>query len=150
MGKKVYVKLHGKSNDQRGIKIDANATEGAVVGQNLKWSDGTPVQESQIRNTAGGSSSSSTTVTGGVWTGATIWSLIVSIPAIIKSLAALATKGWIRNDAGVISASQWAYNKLSVDTGEEMTIPAGHELIVFQNFTIDGAVTLDGDLVVLE
>lgn len=146
MTKRVDVQLAGRQN--RKIRIDADATEGATVGKDLKWADGTVVQESEIRGTGTSSSESTSTLASGV--AITLWSLIQSIPAIIKSLAALTGKGWIRNDANVISASQWAYNKLSVDTGEEMTIPTGHELIVFQNFTMDGGVTLDGDLVILE
>lgn len=147
MGKEVRVALHGEQ--RRNVKIEANATEGAVVGRNLKWSDGTVVQESQIRNTASSGGTSTTTTVGSGGVAVSLWSIIVGIPAIIKSLAALTTKGWIRNDSDVISASQWAYNKLSVDTGEEMTIPTGHELIVFENFTMDGSITLDGDLVIL-
>lgn len=143
MGKKVRVALFGEQ--RRNIKIDADATEGAVVGRNLKWADGTVVTEAQLRALG----TTTTTVTSGVWKGVTLWSLITGVPAIIKSLGALATDGWIRNDSGVISASHWPHTKLSVETGEEMTIPTGHELIVFDSFTMDGSITLDGDLVIL-
>lgn len=143
MGKKVRVALFGEQ--RRNIKIDADATEGAVVGRNLKWADGTVVTEAQLRALG----TTTTTVNTGVWKGVTLWSLITGVPAIIKSLAALATDGWIRNDSGVISSSHWPYTKLSVETGEEMTIPTGHELIVFNSFTMDGSITLDGDLVIL-
>lgn len=146
MGKRVRVQLFGLQN--RGVQIDADATEGARVGKNLLWPDGTVVTEEELRSA--GTTTTTTSTTGTSTVATTLWSLILSIPAIIRSLAALTGKGWIRNDSNVISASQWAYNKLSVDTGEEMTIPAGHELIVFQNFTMDGGVTLDGDLVILE
>lgn len=147
MGKRVTVMLFGKMV-RKGVQIDADATEGAIVGTNLRWPDGSKVTEAQIRNTT--SPSTTTTAPGASSTGTVLWGLILSVPAIIKSLAALTTKGWIRNDSGVISASQWPYTKKSVETGETMTIPTGHELIVFKDFTMDGTIILDGDLVVLE
>lgn len=147
MTKRVKVRLWGKRVDGS-VVIDADATEGSIVGRSLYWDDGALVQESEIRNTAGGATST-TTVSGSSGVGVTLWSLVLQIPAIIKSLAALTSNGWIRNDSATLSASYWPYNKLSVDTGEELTIPTGHELLVFSDFTMDGSITLDGDLVIL-
>lgn len=173
MGKKIRVALFGEQ--RRNVKLDADATEGAVVGLNLKWSDGSFVQESEIRNTAGGGSS--TVVQGTVWTGPVLWSLILSIPAFIKSLAALATTGLVvRNGSGaavtreiealderilvtdgdgvaanpVIALTDWPVVKNSIATGESYTVPTGYQLLVWDSFTFDGgSLTLDGDLIAI-
>lgn len=145
--KKVWVQLFG--HHRRKIQIDAEATKGAKVGDNLLWPDGSTVQEDEIRNTSGGGTSGSLDSSQVIST-PSLWSLILGIPSIISSLAALAENGWLRNDSATISASYWPYNQTSVATGDELTIPSGHELIVFDSFTMDGSITLDGDLVVLE
>lgn len=145
MAKKVRVALFGEQ--RRNVKIDADATEGAVVGLNLKWPDGTVITEAQLRARTPAPSTPST----GTWTGSTIWSLIVGIPAIIKSLAALTATGLMRHrGAGVVTADDWPYVRNSIQPGEALTIPAGHQLLVWENFTFEGgAVTIEGDLVLL-
>lgn len=147
MAKKVRVALFGEQ--RRNIKIDADATEGAVVGLNLKWSDGTVVTEAELR---GRTPTTTTTPPGGtVWTGPVLWSLIIGIPALIKSLATLTATGLMRHrGAGVVTADDWPYVRNSIQTGEALTIPAGHQLLVWENFTFNGgAVTIEGDLVIL-
>jgi hypothetical protein len=140
------VALHGEQ--RRNILVEADATEGAVVGGNLVWSDGTVVSEADIRN----SSITTTIVTGpgGVITNPTVWEVIIGVPDIIGSLEDLTDDGWIRNDAGTISALHWPYIKDSIETGESLTIPEDSQAIVFQDFTFDGGdITIDGELVVL-
>jgi hypothetical protein len=62
----------------------------------------------------------------------------------------LTDDGWIRNDAGTISALHWPYIKTSIETGESLTIPEDSQAIVFQDFTFDGGeIVIDGELVVL-
>jgi hypothetical protein len=139
------VALHGEQ--RRNILVEADATEGAVVGGNLVWSDGTVVSEADIRN----SSITTTIVTGpgGVITNPTVWEVIIGVPDIIGSLEDLTDDGWIRNDAGTISALHWPYVKPGVDVGESFTLPAGEQLLVYESFSMDGTVTLDGQLVIL-
>jgi hypothetical protein len=145
VGQRKRVALFGEQ--RRNITVEEGATEGAVVGSNLVWSDGTTVTEADIRNSS--STTTNTNIQGNVWTGVTIWSLITGIPAIIKSLAALATNGWIRNDSGVISALHWPYVKPAVDAGESFTLPAGEQLLVYESFDVAGTFTLNGELVIL-
>jgi hypothetical protein len=144
VGKQARVALFGEQ--RRNIVVEDGATEGAVVGGNLVWSDGTVVTEADIRNVT----TTTTNISGTTWTGNTIWSLISNVPAIIKSLAALTTNGWLRNDSSVISALHWPYIKTSIETGESLTIPADSQAIVFDEFTFDGGeIVIDGELVLL-
>lgn len=173
MGKKVRVALHGEH--RRSAMIDLQATDGAKVGTNLRWADGSLITDSQIRNTAGSSTGGSTTVIGGA--AVTLWQLIIGIPAIISAIAALATTGILaRTGAGtvatreiqaldqrilvtdgngvagnpVIGMTNWPVTKNSIATGEAYTVPTGHQLIVWDTFVFDGGIlTLDGDLIVI-
>jgi len=143
VAKRVRVSLHGVSNN-RGILMDADATDGARIGENLRWSDGTLVTETQVRNPSGGGTTNTSSVS------PTLWSLILNIPAIIKSLIALTTDGWIRNDGGTLSSSHWPWVKNSVETGEAFTIPSGNQLLVYDEFLFDGGeLIIDGELVIL-
>lgn len=171
MGKRITVMLFGKMI-RKGIQIDADATEGATVGKDLRWPDGSVISEQDIRNPSGGGT---TTVNPGVIP--TLWSLILNIPAFIKSLAALATTGLVVRDGSgaavtrtitaedarilvtngdgvaanpVIGMTDWPVVKNSISTGEAYTVPTGYQLIVWDTFVFDGgALTLDGDLIAL-
>jgi hypothetical protein len=153
--------------------IDPAATEGAVIGQNLRWSDGTRVQEGDVRNTDGGGSG--TPVDGGVVTSPTLWSLIVGIPEFIKSLAALTGAGEgivvkrpsdaaatfditaadqrvIVTDGGaqagnpMIGIADWPITKDHITSSESWIIPAGFQLTVHEAFNIEGELDVEGDL----
>ncbi len=174
MTKRVRVQLFGFQN--RGIDVDSEATEGAVLGEDLRWPDGSLVTPQTIIN--------QTTIvqgdSGGVGTiASTLWELILNIPAFIQALVALATSttGIIVKGAGdtaltrsivgtvgeievadgdavaadpVISLGPWPTVKNSIETGEEYTVPNGHQLLVFDSFVYDGGnLILDGDLVVI-
>ena len=90
MSKRVKVRLVGPGN--RVATIDLESSKGARVGDDLLWPDGTVVQEDEIRGSSQTLNSTSITQQPGVVTPtATIWSLILEIPAFIKSLAALVT-----------------------------------------------------------
>lgn len=75
----------------RVTKIPDAGTVGAVVGKDLRWPDGTVVQEGQIRQPATGGS------TGNAAT--TLWRLVREIPQNIQRLAELASVGFTTRDA---------------------------------------------------
>lgn len=174
MGKKVRIALHGEQ--RRSVMVDLQATNGAVVGNNLRWADGSLVTDSQIRNTPGSSTGGSTTVIGGS-SGVSLWQLIVGIPAYIDSLASLATVGFvvrksdgsaatreIQGTAGrittldgdgaagnaIINLGAFPTVQNGVYNGEVGTIPELHQMIVVDEFIFDdGILNIDGELVVL-
>ena len=145
MAKKVRVALHGRQN--RSIMLDADATKGATLGKDLRDEDGNIITlESIVTNVT----NVITNVTDPRTVFPTLWELILNIPDIIKSLAALTKDGWMRNNAGVISAQEVAYTKNSVEVGESATIPEGHQALVWEEFTFDGGdLLIDGDLIIL-
>ncbi len=170
MGKRVKVALFGLQ--KRGIDVDADATQGATVDTDLKWPDGSNVLESEIRN-----SSIVATASDPATIASTLWSLIQQIPIFIQSLASLAGTGIvvkistglarvrtlvaldarivITNGDGVagdptVALTDWPVVKNSIETGEEYTVLADHQLIVFDSFVYDGGnLILDGDLIIL-
>lgn len=147
MGKRIQVQLFGRQN--RSARIDSEATQGAKVGRDLYWPDGSVVQESEIRGTGTGGGDTTTGGVGGV--SITLWSLIQGIPDIIESIVALTKTGWMRNDPnGTVTARDHLFSKNSIPTGETLTIPVGNQLLCYNEFTYDGGdVIIDGELVVL-
>ena len=141
MSRRVKVQLFGRQN--RSISIDPDASSTVVLGKNIVWPDGTLVQPTQIIN--------STTPPQEAQVKPTLWELILNIPAIIKSLAALTDAGIVHHDgAGGISAHYWPVVKNSIETGKVFTIPSGHQLLVYDEFLFDGGeLIIDGDLVIL-
>lgn len=145
MGKKVRVALFGEQ--RRNIKIDADATEGAVVGRNLKWADGTVVTEAQLRALG----TTTTTVTSGVWKGVTLWSLITGIPQKIKDIGTLIGPGFLYDDGTNVGTKQTLFTKNSASTGESVTIPESRQAIVWNEYSVDGGdITVDGELIILD
>jgi hypothetical protein len=139
--KRVRVKLFGHQN--RSVVVDSDATQGAVIGKDLRWGDGTLVVPGEIVGGGGGDVELPEVMP-------TLWELILNIPAIIKSLVALATDGIVHNTAGVITAHYWPCVKNSIETGESFTVLAGNQLLVWDDFVLDGgALTLEGNLVIL-
>lgn len=175
MGKMVRVKLFGFQN--RGVLVESQATEGAVVGRDLLWPDGTRVVEDDIRNVPASNPTGGNTTGGGSTPSSLLWSLIIGIPALVVSLASLATNGLIArtssdtltsrsiqgetNRIGVANGNGVAGNptvtlgpyptvKNSVENGDVATIPAGHQMLVFDEFIFDdGEVVMEGELVIL-
>lgn len=169
MGKRVGVQLFGLQN--RKVIIDSAATEGAVVGRDLFWPDGTLITEQEVRNPAGSGSSTPSTPA------QNLWATLIGIPAFIKSLAALATSGFvvrlsdgtattreIQGTAGrivtldgdgeagntVINLGSFPTVQNGVYNGEVGTIPELHQMIVMDEFIFDdGILNIDGELVVL-
>ena len=175
MGKRVRVVLSGQQN--RNIMVDADATEGATIGKDLRLPDGTVATYQTIQQYFGGNT---TVVENDPNTPSiTLWELILNIPAIVAAIVALAANGFlaivdyatgtvaartitgetgrivVTNGNGVagnptITLGPWPTVKPSITTGEAYTIPTGHQMLVHDVFLFDGGtLTLDGDLIVL-
>jgi hypothetical protein len=172
VGKKVRVQLHGVSNN-RGIKLDADATEGATVGENLFWPDGSVVTEDELQS----STTTETTITTST-IASTLWELIQNIPRFISSLANLTGLGLIVrtgdgqalertivaedsrisvvNGNGVagnptIGMTDWPIVKNTIETGDAAHIFEGFQMIVMDAFTFNGgSLTIDGQMYVLD
>jgi len=86
-----------KLKDQLGrvVRVGGDGTNGATVGKDLRWPDGSLVQESQIRNSGGQAGGSVGGNTGGSTGGiaSTVWRLVREVPANLQKLAALAGAG---------------------------------------------------------
>jgi len=168
MAKKAKVQLFGLQN--RGVDVDIDATKGAVLGQNLFWPDGTVVTPQQIIN-----NTTVITVPGGeVQVTPTLWELILNMPAFIKSLSLLATVGFVirtataggtalarvftgetgrivvTNGDGVagdptIALGDWPTVKPGVAGAGVARIPAGHQLLVWEDFDNAGDIEIEAD-----
>lgn len=132
MGAKKRVPLH--QNPRSFVDIDPAATEGAILGVNLRDSAGNVIRPEDVINqpSSGGG-------TRGI--ASTIWRLILEIPANIQKLAALAGKGIaIRRDDG-----EWALRTLQEGTGIDIANPDGEDgdpTISLEDVTDTGAGTL--------
>ncbi|WP_282275185.1 hypothetical protein [Stenotrophomonas sp. PS02297] len=106
-----------KLKDQLGrvVRVGGDATKGATVGRDLRWPDGSLVQESQVRNAAGSASTGGST--GGLAT--TVWRLIREVPANLQKLAALAGVGFTTRG----SDGEW--RQRSIAAGEGIHIENG-------------------------
>ena len=168
MTKKVRVQLFG--HQRRGIDVDADATDGSVIGENLYLPDGTLVTQQMVIN----NSTTIITTGGPIAVSPTLWGLILDIPAFILSLAALATNGLVAYVSGVATArtivgetgridvtdgdgqagnpvielGDWPTVRNAISVGEAYTVPSGHQLICSDSFDADGTLTVDGELVV--
>ncbi|WP_313214787.1 hypothetical protein [Stenotrophomonas acidaminiphila] len=109
-----------KLKDQLGrvVRVGGDGTNGATVGKDLRWPDGSLVQESQVRNSggqAGGSSGSSTGgSTGGI--ASTVWRLVREVPANLQRLAALVGAGL------TVRGSDGAWHQRSIAAGEGIQV----------------------------
>ena len=146
MGKRVRVQLHGVSNN-RGVLIDSEATDGATVGKNLRWSDGTLVLEDEIR----GGSTTTTTDTGST-VQPTLWSLILNKPTIIQQLGELDTPGYLYFDGTDLSGTEFPLHDIRVETSESLTIPANKQYLIWQEIIVQGDLVVEpgGELVILD
>lgn len=112
MAGKKRVPLH--QNPRGFVDIDPAATEGAVLGVNLRDSAGNVIRPQDVLNqpSSGGSTNS---------IASTIWRLIREVPANIQKLAALGGKGFaVRRDDG-----EWALRTLQEGTGIDIANPDG-------------------------
>lgn len=106
-----------KLKDQLGrvVRVGGAGANGATVGRDLRWPDGSLVQESQVRNAAGSASTGGST--GGL--AATVWKLIREVPANLQKLAALAGVGFTTRGAD----GEW--HQRSIAAGEGIYIENG-------------------------
>lgn len=44
---------------------------------------------------------------------------------------------------------KWPFVKKSVAAEESVTIPSGYQLIIYDEFTVDGEIVIEGELVIL-
>lgn len=112
-----------KLKDQLGrvVRVGGDGTNGATVGKDLRWPDGSLVQESQIRN-SGGQAGGSTGGSAGGSTGgiaSTVWRLIREVPANLQKLAKLAGAGFTTRG----SDGEW--HQRSIEAGEGIHIENG-------------------------
>lgn len=108
---KVRVPLHGKP--QGYATVDTAATEGAIVGQNLRWPDGSPVTEAQLRAAATPPAQGEFPIT--------YWRLIQEIPPNVVALANRGTTGlYVITAAGesATRAIEVADGELTVDRAD--------------------------------
>jgi hypothetical protein len=122
--------------------LDADATKGATLGKDLKDEDGNIITlESIVTNV---------TVTDPRQVFPTLWELILNIPTIIKSLAALTATGIMHHmGSGVITAHYWPTIKNSLAIGEEFTVPADNQMLVWKSMDVAGSLNVEGRMVVL-
>lgn len=125
MVKKVRVSLHGFQN--RGIMVDADATDGARIGKNLYWPDGTVVTEEELRNIASGTSTSGTTID----------------ENLLNYILANLGKG---------SAANTEYPLHHTVVDDPLTILADYQYIVWGGITVNETLTIEegGELIILD
>lgn len=146
MAKRVRVQLHGVSNN-RGVLVNPDATDGAVVGKNLYWEDGSLIEESEIRG--GGTNTITET---GQSVQPTIWSLVLNKPEIIKQLAALDYPGYLYFDGTDLTGTEFPLHDRRVETGETLTIPANKQYLIWQEIVVQGDIVVEpnGELIILD
>ncbi len=109
-----------KLKDQLGrvVRVGGDGTNGATVGKNLRWPDGSLVQESQIRNSGGQAGGSVGGSTGGSTGGiaSTVWRLVREVPANLQKLAALAGMGL------AVRGSDGSWHQRSIAAGEGIQV----------------------------
>lgn len=112
MAAKKRVPLH--QNPRGFVEVDPAATEGAILGVNLRDPAGNVIPASAVLNQSGGEGGPKTIAS-------TVWKLIREIPANIQKLAALVGKGFaVRRDDG-----EWALRTLQEGTGIDIANPDG-------------------------
>lgn len=127
MGKKVRVALHGFQ--KRGIMVDASATEGATVGKNLRWLDGTLVTEAELRGITGQNVSNGTTIDENL------------LNYILANLG-----------QGSAAATAWPLHKDRIESSETLTIPENYEYMINETFTVEGTLTVEtgGEMIIFD
>jgi len=146
VGKRVRVQLHGVSNN-RGVLIDSEATDGATVGRNLRWSDGTLVLETEIR---GGTTVVDNTTGSSVQP--TLWSLILNKPTIVQQLGELDYPGYLYFDGTDLTGTEFPLHDIRVETSETLTIPSSKQYLIWQEIIVQGDLVVEpgGELVILD
>ncbi len=168
MTKRVRVQLFGLHN--RGIDVDAEATEGAVLGEDLRWPDGSLVTPQTIIN----QTTIVETPTGPTAIASTIWSLILEIPAFIQALAALVTgtTGIVVKGAGdtaltrsivaeddritvangdglagdpTVGLTDWPPHKNFIGAAEALVVASNFQYLIIESFDVQGILDIEAD-----
>ncbi|RRU05596.1 hypothetical protein [Stenotrophomonas sp. 278] len=113
MATKKRVPLH--QNPRGFVDVDPDATEGAILGVNLRDPAGNVIPASAVLNSANSGGGGTNTIS------STVWKLIREIPANIVKLAALAGKGI----AVRLSNGEWVLRTLQQAPGIGITITNG-------------------------
>lgn len=90
---KSRVQLWGKPNGY--VLVDRDATDGAVVGANLRWPDGRLVQEAELRALPAA----------GDGIGVGYWSMLTDVPVNVQAVGALTGDGFVRKAGEAWSAA---------------------------------------------
>lgn len=103
-----------KLKDQLGrvVRVGGDATKGAMIGCDLRWPNGSLVQESQVRNSTSGTSTGGST--GGL--ASTVWKLIRKVPSNLQKLVALAGVGLITRS----SDGEWHQRSIVAGDGSNV------------------------------
>ena len=150
MTKRVRVGLFGFQ--KRSVLIDSEATQGAQIGRDLRWPDGSFVTQDQIVNPPGGGTVELPAVM------PTLWSLILNIPAKIKNFLALSGTGYIYQVDDVLSlgaggaSTDWPLHDIKIELGETLTIPDEKQYLLWERIEVEGSLVIEagGKLVLLD
>lgn len=132
MVKKVRVSLHGFQN--RGVMVDADATEGAVLGKNLYWADGTLVTADDIRSIVGDTAENSPKLD--------------ELQNYLNYL--LANQG--EGGTGGGSSGPYPIHSDVVLADTPLTIPNDYQYLLWQEITVNDELLIEdgGELVLLD
>jgi hypothetical protein len=142
--KRVRVKLFGHQN--RSVVVDSHATEGAVVGKDVRWPDGTLVDPGDL-----GGSSDPVDLPQVM---PTLWSLILDIPAKLLGLLALTDTGYVyhENDVFTIGTggfTDWPLHKDFIGAAETLIITENFQYLIAETFDVEGTLDAEGMLAIL-
>jgi hypothetical protein len=104
--KKVRVVVYGTVG--KAVTVNPDATDGAIVGENLRLPDGTVVTLDMLRGQAAQTGTA----------GATIWRLVREIPANIVEAENLSGAGLVTRQAD----GNWVVRSLGVNGGDFLTV----------------------------
>lgn len=162
MGKRVKVALWGHQN--RLGTFELNATEGATVGLNLFWPDGTIVTEEELRSAVEAAGSSAVVIPApgvvnpdpGILPAGSAIKLIKGTDGEIIVTHGDGTTGdptisihpnFTGGSGGVVT--DWPVIKEYIGSAESFTVPVDFQMLVWDAFDVQGALTVDGSLIIL-
>lgn len=144
MTSRVRVQLHQKPNGF--VTIDAKATQGAVIGENVWLADGSLYVPAEPTTPETGSQQ-------------VLWELLLKVPANVRQVAALSTSGFVRREgSGTWTASPITIADLPsgiggvpyfIEDGDTYTVPENTQALFALPIELEGTASLviDGALV---
>lgn len=160
---KAKVQLFGQG---RSVTINPDATNGATVGSNLRWGDGSLILEAEIRNALAAQSAGISLTTAS--------SLFVPVTREVNTSAPLAGGGALDSDltlshanSGVVAgtyesptltinatghvtsatAGSGGQTPTLVASGETFTVQANKQVLFKQTIVVEGALVVNGALI---